>query len=271
MINWILQKNLTKPDVLDRIKQAVHQDGEIWEEIEVIPFSKDLPDIQNKAATPVVYGSTTFMLNAFQNENYKRGVFYDPQVFQMKNYVAQWGAHNLNHEGQCILLSQIKSLKSPSDKKWFLRPNDDGKDFNGKVETFEEIVTWADKIIALDLPDFNSSTEIWIAPPQNIFKEWRLFIVDDQIISASKYLEQGELNESATDIPDEMLTFAKARIEEYRLANIYVMDIAQVTDGFKIIECNCFNGTGFYNHDIEKIVVTVNAFLRSKNKINSPS
>lgn len=262
MINWILQKNLTKPEILNRIKNSLSKINESWEEIEVIPFSENLPEIKNKSSKKVIYGSTTFMLNAFKDERYKDGVFYNPIKFQMKNYVQQWGRHVLNSSGQLIKFGEINELKSLDSKKWFLRPNHDGKEFSGRVDTFEKLKLWSQKIIDLNLSDFNSETQIWISEPKEIKKEWRLFIVDDEIISTSKYMENGVLNQSDVDIPPPMIKFTQARIEEYRLANIYVMDVAEVSDGFKIIECNCFNGTGFYHHDIEKIVTAINVFIK---------
>lgn len=264
MINWILQKNLTKPETLARIKNALTKADETWEEIEVIPFSNQLPYLKNQHAFPIPYGSTTFMLNAFQDKNYQQGVFYHPEHFQMKNYAAQWGNHILNHDGQCMEFGKIATIKSTAFQKWFVRPNHDGKEFSGRVDTFEALKNWSQKICALDLLDFNAATEIWIAKPQKIDKEWRLFIVDNKIISVSKYMENGELKESATDIPTEMLQFTRERIKEYQLSDVYVMDIAKVQQQFKIIECNCFNGTGFYHHDIEKIVRAINHFIREK-------
>ena len=263
MINWILQKNLTKPEILKSIKDSLNGIDELCEEIEVIPFSENLPEIKNKKSQNIIYGSTTFMLNAFKDERYKDGVFYDPLKFQMKNYVQQWGEHILNCSGQLIKFEAINEMDSLNSKEWFLRPNHDGKEFSGRVDTFENLKSWSQKIINLDLPDFNSETEIWISEPKEIKKEWRLFIVDDEIISTSRYMENGFLSESNIDIPIQMIKFTQERIDEYRLADIYVMDIAEVSNEFKIIECNCFNGTGFYYHDIEGIVKAVNAFIKN--------
>ena len=76
----------------------------------------------------------------------------------------------------------------------------------------------------------------------------------------------GQLDESEKDIPQEMLSFVKERIKEYNLHDIFVMDIAQIKEGFKLIECNCFNGTGFYKHNIEKIIKAINHYFRGKFK-----
>lgn len=264
MINWILQKNLTKPAILKRIKAALNQTDETWQEIEVIPFSEKLPKIKNKNAFNIIYGSTTFMLNAFKDKAYKQGVFYHPETFQMRNYVNKWKENVLNDDGYLIEFGKISHIKSQPLQKWFIRPNHDGKEFSGRVDTFESLVKWSQKICTLNLPVFNAKTTVWIAQPKVIIKEWRLFIVDDKIVSASKYMEQGVLTENETDIPIAMLNFASNRIKEYRLSAIYVMDIAEITNGYKLIECNCFNGTGFYKHDIEKIISAINEWIRGK-------
>ena len=98
MINWILQRNLTRPEILERIKLSLNGKDEIWEEVEVIPFSNEVPKIENKDCFKIIYGSTTFMLNAFKSEELKEGVFFDPVNFQMKNYVDKWKDNVLNSD-----------------------------------------------------------------------------------------------------------------------------------------------------------------------------
>jgi len=265
MIKWILQKNLTKPEILTRIKAVLNRSDESWEEVEIAPFSNELPKMEADGYFKIIYGSTTFMLNAFKDETYKTGVFYNPTTFQMKNYVEQWKEHILNSSGQLIEFGELDRIESLPTQKWFIRPNHDGKEFSGKVETFEELINWKNRICKLDLPDFNAKTEVWISEPKAIKKEWRLFVVDDKIVSTSRYAVNGELSESSTDLPTEMLNFASDRIEEYRLHDVYVMDIAEVENEFKLIECNCFNGTGFYQHDIETVIRAVTNLIREKN------
>ncbi|PHN06072.1 ATP-grasp domain-containing protein [Flavilitoribacter nigricans] len=268
MINWILQKNLTKPEVLERIKSALTGPDEMWEEVEVVPFSNEVPEISHRASRNIVYGSTTFMLNAYQDKDLRAGVFFDPRKFRMSHYVSQWGKEMLNADGTLLAFDRIRELNSTPETNWFIRPDSDGKEFAGKVLSYAELVNWSEQICALDLPDLNADTEVWISPPKTIDKEWRLFIVDDEIVSVSRYMHRGELDESATDQPPELLQFARARIDAYRLDDVYVMDIARLGNAYKLIECNCFNGTGFYRHDVEQVIRSVNRFLRKK--INEP-
>lgn len=54
MINWILQKNLTKPDILKKIQHALSAEDATFETIEVIPFSQKLPSPKNKDSFNII-------------------------------------------------------------------------------------------------------------------------------------------------------------------------------------------------------------------------
>lgn len=266
MINWVLQKNLTKAEVLDRIKSALDSTYCSWEEIEVIPFSESIPRPTNPGRIHIPYGSTTFMLNAYKNDVLRKGVFFSPQTFRMSHYVSQWQENVLNADGKQIRFGALKDWISAADTRWFVRPDDDGKGFAGRVATYRELLEWSKKVVDLDIPELNAETKIWISSPKKIEKEWRLFIVNDEVVSASRYMSQGQLNESNTDIPPAMIRYAESLASAYPLEEVYTMDIA-ISDGqYKLIECNCFNGTGFYAHNIEKVVSSINAHLSLKLK-----
>ena len=205
-------KNLTKPEILERIKSVLNGKDEIWEEVEVVPFSNEIPKIENEDSFKIIYGSTTFMLNAYESKELREGVFFEPTKFQMTNYVDKWKDKVLNSDGKLLKFGEIENLKSEEEKEWFIRPNNDGKEFSGKVETFEELKNWSNKVCQLDLPELNQNTEIWISEPKEIKKEWRLFVVDNEIVSASRYMNDGELDESENDIPASMIEFAKKEL-----------------------------------------------------------
>ncbi len=255
-INWILQHNLTKPKVLEQIRSALTPPTETWEAIEMIPFSMELPSINNQADYHIFYGSTTLMLTAYQDATYNKYVFYNEDNFTMSNYVKQWKDNVLNADGQLMTLGELTNLKG--NEAYFIRPNADSKLFSGQLDTAENLKIWANKMLLLELPDFKANTQIWIATPKVILKEWRVFIVDDKIISASRYMRDGELDIDITDLPNDLLDFTKEQIKTYRLHDVYVMDIAQMPNGYKIIECNCFNACGFYQHNIGQIVEAIN-------------
>ncbi len=267
MINWILQQNLTNPQVLARIKGALSRADEYWEELTLIPFSTELPPLTHPEWQNIVYGSTTLMFNAYATPAYRSAVFFDPLRFQMQNYLRQWGSHLLNADGQLLAFKDLSEISSPLDQSWFVRPNHDSKLFSGQVATFQELRSWQSEILALELPDWNGTTEIWLAPAKPIEKEWRAFIVDGKIVSASRYLVRGKLAESQADLPPAMIAFAQQMVDHYQPAEVFAIDIAWSEGRFQIIECNCFNGTGFYQHDIEAVIRAVNELVRKKSAI----
>jgi len=270
MINWVLQKNLTKPAILARIKNAAKLSNANWEEIEVVPFSNKLPQLKNISKVNIPYGSTTLMLNAYKDEKFAKGLFYDPSKFQMRNYAQEWNSYMLNSPGVLISFGEFYTLNFDDNKLVFIRPNNDGKEFSGQVLSFTKLKEWSKEVCKLNTLELNKNTQVWISEPKKIEKEWRIFIVDDEIISISRYMLNGQLDESSNDIPVRLIEFIENRIREYRLDDVYVMDVAKSENEFKIIECNCFNGTGFYMNDIEKIVTSINKFLNkntSENKV----
>ena len=80
-IAWIVQANLTKPAIIKQIKDAVLNEGHSFHEINIVPFSKQLPALDPGNTTKVIYGSTTFMVNSYQSPAYRDGVFFDPERF----------------------------------------------------------------------------------------------------------------------------------------------------------------------------------------------
>ena len=75
MINWILQKNLTKPEILERIKSALNQVDENWEEVE-INLSEMYPSFRGRKLSLPNFSSQeieeiTFLIANKENENFK--------------------------------------------------------------------------------------------------------------------------------------------------------------------------------------------------------
>ena len=95
--------------------------------------------------------------------------------------------------------------------------------------------------------------------PVRILKEWRLWVVIDEIVTSSLYKE-GSRVVYRHDVDADVLEFAKRLV----LANpgyspAYVMDICRTDDGLKMLETNCINAAGFYAADLSKLVMSIDA------------
>ncbi|MEM6806662.1 MAG: ATP-grasp domain-containing protein [Bacteroidota bacterium] len=260
MLKWIIQKNLIKEEILTSFRAAFQELSIAYEEVLVIPFSDELPNF-SPAPLNIFYGSTTLMLNAYHSP-YRSGVFYNPEKFTSQRYVEKWGKHMLNADGHSLRFEDFVAKKLETQSSWFIRPNSDDKSFAGGTMSKEEIADFYDKIQHIDNPKLNSQSLIFVASPKKIKKEWRNFIVGGKIVASSRYALNGNLNVSTQDISKNMIDFAEARTKEFAPHDIFVMDLAETSNGYKIIECNCFNGTGFYQHDIKEIVKSISEYLQ---------
>lgn len=258
MIKWIVQNNLIKPEVLNEFRQAFKELKIDFEEVQVIPFHPDLP-IFTPSEINIFYGSTSLLLNVYSNAKFKKGVFYDSDQFTMSNYLNKWTSKMLNSDGRIIRFKEFNDELINTNSEWFIRPNEDDKSFAGTTMSSTEIRDWYLKIKGIDNPSLNPETLIFVSKKKEIRKEWRNFIVNGKVIDSSRYMLNGNLNISNNDSPKEMIEFAEECSAQYSPHDIFVMDLAETANGYKIIECNCFNGTGFYDHHIKTIVEAISA------------
>jgi ATP-grasp domain, R2K clade family 3 len=94
--------------------------------------------------------------------------------------------------------------------------------------------------------------------------EYRFFVVAGKVISGSMYRPWGD-----PVIPDDLMDFAAKALNSWTPAPVFVLDIGRVDSSWKIIECNCFNWSRFYQSNTLKVVHAVSEYQqlrRSHNK-----
>lgn len=144
------------------------------------------------------------------------------------------------------------------DSPKFIRPTKDSKTFTGGLFTR---IKWEDKITSIQeyLKKANREGEeilIQVSSIKRIYKEARVWIVDGRVITSSYYLFNG-LVQYEEDVEPEGLEFAQSMVNLYQVAEAFVMDICLTPDGWKIVEINCINCAGFYNGDLQKIIIAL--------------
>lgn len=228
-----------------------------FEEVKIIPFSGDLPKITFDHHINIYYGSTTFMYNVYKRLSKPVGLFFDEQSFTMENYLKQWSKHMLNYGAELTTIRRFAGQTHDHDSLWFIRPNADDKSFSGEVKSFGDIKHWKDNISSYDNVVLSEDTKILVGVAYNIEKEWRNFVVGGKVVASSLYRENFKLKTSSENIPESMVAFAEERCGEYMPHKIFVMDIALCGGNYYIVECGCFNSTGFYKADVHKIIKEV--------------
>ena len=255
-VHWVVQQNMLPAATLQALRAAFARVGVSYEEVVSIPFSDELPTLQQPAASCIFYGSTTLVMNAWR-AGYRDGVFFDPAAFTMRNYLRQWPGRLLNADACLESLAAFTARPHPADSQWFVRPDDDSKCLAGQVRSFAELQAWAQRLAHLPEADLTPATLLLFSSPKTIEKEWRHVVVGGRVVASVRYLWHGELRVSEADVPPALLAFVAECLTQYQPHDVFVLDTALAEGKHTIIECNCFNGTGFYQADITPIVAAV--------------
>ena len=259
-VQWVVQSNLTSHDDLLGLRTACKNEDIPFIEVKVIPFTEELPDFEINPCN-IYYGSTTFTNLIYKNEATRKGLFFDPETFSIENYINKWGKNMLNYEASITTFKNLIDCKYDSKKLLFIRPNDDSKSFAGEVKRFGEISDWYEKLKTISNINLSLESKIIVSEPYNLKSEWRLWIVNKKVVTASKYREYFKLSKEP-GCPPEVVSFAEERCQQYTPHDVFVMDICLSGDDFYIVECGCMNGAGFYKADIGEIVKSVTGYFR---------
>jgi len=261
-IRLVMQNNLISENDLGQIQQVCREVGIECQEILVTPFSTELPEF-TYSSNNIYYGSTTLMNNIYDTFKRPKGLFYDHKIFSMEKYIFNWGGHMLSEGAIFMSVGEfINNDRTDPEVNLFVRPDGDGKEFDGQVGKEYEIMDMLERMLKYE-SSITEYTKILVAPAYNIVKEWRNYVVGGEIVTSSKYRQNFKLNKSGLDIPESMLEFTRDRISEFKPHENFAIDIAQMDDGsYYIIECGCLNSVGFYHCDINKLFKAIIEWMK---------
>ena len=92
-IQWVVQKNLTGEDILTDLKKSCENIGVDYVEVEVIPFTTDLPIFPTEKRS-IFYGSTTFNNLVYADLKLNGGLFFNTN-YSIENYFEKYGKYIL--------------------------------------------------------------------------------------------------------------------------------------------------------------------------------
>jgi hypothetical protein len=152
----------------------------------------------------------------------------------------------------------------PNEVK-FIRPTKDSKVFNGKLYSK---VKWEDTVqmVKEKYLGVMPPVTIQVSSPKKIYKEARIWIVDGKIVTSS-YYKFGDNVAWTEDVEPEGLEFAQRMADLYKVEKAFVMDICLTPDGWKIVEINCINCSGFYRGDLQKLVMALEDLYNDVDKM----
>ncbi|MEM9761290.1 MAG: ATP-grasp domain-containing protein [Pseudomonadota bacterium] len=226
----------------------------------VVPFVGDLipePVVEDPGAV-ILFGSYTLW-------RYAAAKGYRPGVFKIRPFVHEpaWRPYLLNGpEALFLPLQDVPARLTGDGTLWFMRPVDDSKAAPGRVYEARQLIALAEKVLTLgedEIPQgsLRHDTALMLSTPVRIFKEWRVWVVNDRIVTASLYKE-GARVVYRQEIDPDALAFAEEMVRlnpAYQTA--YVIDICRCETGLKLLETNCINAAGFYAADLERLATAL--------------
>lgn len=185
-----------------------------------------------------------------------------PGSFYNANHDYQeWKKHFGNHllNADAIVCSYDEVVQTWDE--FFIRPCGDTKSFVGQVMDWVEFSDWKRRVYLGEVnKTLYADTMVMYCQPKKIYREARFFIVDKRIVTYSTY-KIGERVIHVAETPPTMIEYAERMINIWQPARAFVLDIAltdDADDGYnKIIEINCLNCSGFYDCDIQKLVMAI--------------
>ena len=227
-------------------------------------FTDDLPEVVGgipEGMTPIYYGSTTLRDKLVAAG--RPGVFFDPARFEFMALRHGYWTELLNQMSLVTTVGEFMASDEDPDELVFVRPTGDTKSLVGGVQTRLE---WKEAmaISRNNTRGAKNHTPIQVSEPRNIEYEWRLFMVDGQVASASQYRAHGYSNLSP-EVPDHVLAYGVSMAAKYSPARAFVLDVCELSSGgdypLRVLETNCLNCAGFYKSDVVAIVRAITRML----------
>ena len=139
-----------------------------------------------------------------------------------------------------------------------MKPNGTFKSFNGQLVSKCQLEEFKKRVLQGEF-HFDEEEKIVLAKKRSILEEYRLFIIDNKIITGCKYMYRYQLA-LEKELPQEVVDFAQQVINNWTPEKAFVLDIGKTNLGYKVIEVNCINSAGVYLCDAEKIILALEEF-----------
>lgn len=259
MRHWYLQSTGVNNHQALRVVEALDRCGIPHTDAPIRPFEELTVWPEGEF---IVYGSNKLV--EYAHRQGKPGVFFDPQNFNVRAW-SQHHRHMLNDNPYFLTAGQLRAESAFAyiaaqvfqSEQLFVRPVHDLKPFQStvaRISDFEDV----DKYVFgnYEVPD---NTQLILAAPKYLIQEIRCFIVGSCIRSMSQYRFEGRPNLRNLDHDYEVHYNATRLLSEWVPHENCVMDIALTRDGWKIVEFNNINCSGFYDHDIDRVVTALSA------------
>lgn len=176
----------------------------------------------------------------------------------------------MNYDAEIWTMKELAMTIRPASE-YFVRPTKDNKFISGQIMSSNALYEWARDAVSMGQaydPTIEKE-EIIIGTPKHIQYEARFWIVNSKVVTWSQYKRGNTVVSSHALVDKDMIHFASSLIggfpkelKRWEPAEVYCLDICQTDDGFKIVEVNNMNSSGFYDCDVQKLVFALEDYYK---------
>lgn len=272
-MHWVLQHNLFREAGFKRLLDTLERMGISYSVHKVIPFIGVLSpavdpddhfvDIEFDENTVVDFPEgPKIVMGSYSMARYAKKHGWTPGSFDSENLdyekqIPHWGNAMLNSDSWVGRLADVPEQHEP----FFIRPTLDSKSFAGTVMDWWSFTLWRGGVIKCGADNggfLDGDTLVQVATRKRIHREYRLWVVDQHIVTASLYKE-GRTVRYSDFVDEEILAYARGFLTEglWVPDRAFVLDIADTSEGLRIIEAGNINSAGFYAADMQKLVMAL--------------
>lgn len=249
-MHFIVQKNINEKDY-DSFVAAIKDLGHTVESFYHIPFDTSYPELPNDSNI-FVYAASSVTDAIYKEHTEFKGVFNHTTHINIHNFYKTTPGLMWSSRVFQGLLKDVIKLSDEKDHAIFVRPAIDNKLFAGQVCMLSAFINMANNMIIAD-PDY-ANEEIFIGGVNSPEEEYRLFVVNGEVVASSLYRYNG-IVQPMEGSPFKVKILAELFYNKNRdiLPKSCVIDIGISENKMGVIEVNCINNSGFYDiikHDL---------------------
>lgn len=246
-MHWVIQKNLFKPANYLLLTEALDRSSITYTSVFIPTGTYDLEPALKLDTKVYVCGAIKLKTIAEQR-GWLPGSFLNDN-FSFDVWVAQLGAFLLNAD---VRYGTFSEINVDSLQRFFIRPLEDNKAFDGMVIDSEMLTAWRGDATKKYLENLN----VIVSPVKEIYREYRIFVVNKEVVTGSVYKVSGQ-PQLSQQVEQGVIDFVYDVIDKWLPAESVVIDVCLTSDGYRVIEFNNINSSGFYASDVQKYVQAI--------------
>lgn len=249
-MHWIIQDGMYREEGVSDLLETLERFG-ISHDIVTVSGDTLTPDVSPTGL--VMICGTYRLMKIGRARGWKPGSFHN-DMHDHRAWTGAYGTALLNHDAVTCRVEDV-------ERRWnsfFLRPSEDSKTFSGTVMSWDDFVPWRIQALAGVNPSvrITGDTLVVQAPVRTIYREARFFVVDGEPVAWSTY-RVGKTTVALEDVDPDAASFARQMIATWVPARAFVLDVALTEDGWRVVEVNCINCSGFYGANVPRIVMAI--------------